>query len=120
MGEWCDLCELWGGVWHLRLVVKGSVFAQGKTAMGTTGRMLNASGTGFVGAEGTNGLPDTVVTETQNATEAKPTILDVNRQWIQHGLLRLGSLRKLEFEIVDDDVPHDTRAKFCAELGAAL
>lgn len=50
----------------------------------------------------------------------KVCILDVERDWVAHGLCRMTSLRWLEVELEDEDISRETKLAFCVELQSVL
>jgi hypothetical protein len=102
LGEWWELCRLWKGVWGLRLGVKGAVCEK---------RKVEVDGT--VGWNGELGTVD-------EQLEPDNGILDVNAEWVQHGLLQMKELRWIEIEIEDEDVSRETKIAFCGQLEEAF
>lgn len=118
IGEWKDLCGLWsgemetgnGGLWGLRLGIKGRVSAH-------------------VMGEAVDGSGGVSVAFTEAATEEDNTykfqnrqkgVLNVDAQWIIQGLTQITALRWLEIEIEDDDISPDIKVDFCVNLGLKL
>lgn len=102
-GEWWELCGLWKGVWGLRLGVKGAV---GDEKI----RMVDGSG-GWNGEHG-----EAVAGE----EEKERGVLDVNAEWVKHGLLQMRQLRWVEIELEDEDVSREEKLRFCASLEEAF
>ncbi|KAK0101295.1 hypothetical protein ONS95_006472 [Cadophora gregata] len=91
VGEWRELCGLWGGVRNLKLTIKGGLFVDA-------------------------GVAGTLTSESSGQPEGKISILNTDCEWVSHGLQELSSLRTLELEIEDTDVPSETKMAFCASL----
>lgn len=117
-GEWKDLCGLWsgdietgeGGLWGLRLGIKGRVGAY------VVGEGIDRSGGVSVvfkepGSEGDD------IDEEQNRQKG---LLDVGAQWVTEGLAQIKALRWLEVEIEDDDISQNAKVDFCVKLGQKL
>jgi hypothetical protein len=98
--DWKALCGLWGGVWELRLCVKGSV------GMGVMDGSL-----GFNGEWELDG---------ESIVEQEKIVLDVRREWVSDGLVKMKNLRVLELEIEDVDVEREVKLEFCRELEELL
>ncbi|PVH75051.1 hypothetical protein DL98DRAFT_16099 [Cadophora sp. DSE1049] len=96
VGEWRELCGLWSGVQNLKLTIKGGLFVDAAAARTST------SGS------------------SEQQTGGKFSILDTDREWVSHGLQKLTSLRTLELEIEDTDVPSKSKMAFCAALEKCL
>jgi hypothetical protein len=117
-GEWKDLCELWsgnvetgeGGLWGLRLGIKGRVGAY------VVGEAIDGSGGVSVAFKepGTGGAD---IDDYQNMQKG---ILDVDAQWITQGLAQMKALRWLEVKIEDNDISQDAKVDFCVNLGRRL
>lgn len=117
-GEWKDLCDLWsgnvetgeGGLWGLRLGIKGrvSAYVVGETVDGSGGVSVAFREPGTEGAD---------IDDYQNMQKG---ILDVDAQWITQGLAQMKALRWLEVEIEDDDISQDAKVDFCVKLGRKL
>jgi hypothetical protein len=103
-GEWWELCGLWKGVWGLRLGVKGAVGGEKKE--------VDEPG-GWNGELGQ-------VEEVGNEERKERGILDVNAEWVQHGLLLMKELRWVEIEIDDEDAEREEKIRFCGELEGAF
>ena len=114
-GEWEDLCGLWsgdvetgeGGLWGLRLGIKGrvSAYVVGEAVDGSGGVSVALKEPGTDGAD---------IGEYQNKRKG---LLDVDAQWITEGLAQMKALRWVEVEIEDNDISRDTKVDFCVNLG---
>lgn len=93
--EWESLCLLWKGVRGLRLFFKGSL-----------GRKKNVSFS-EIGWQGM-GMGD------------GENLLDVRREWVVGGLLRLVNLRYLEVEVEDVMISREIKLGFCGQLEEAF
>jgi hypothetical protein len=117
-GEWKDLCNLWsgnvetgqGGLWGLRLGIKGRVGAY------VVGEAVDGSGGVSVAFEEL-GIGEAGVDDYQNMQKG---ILDTDARWITQGLAQMKALRWLEVEIEDNDISQDTKVDFCVNLGRKL
>ncbi len=118
IGEWKDLCGLWsgdmengeGGLWGLRLGIKGRVGAHivGEAIDGSGGVSVIFMGSATEGH---------IIDQYQNRQKV---LLDVDAQWITQGLAQMKALRWLEVEIEDDDISRNAKVDFCANLGKKL
>jgi hypothetical protein len=118
VGEWRELCELWEGVWGLRLGIKGSVVLDGRKAAD-----VEVDGErGWNGEGGKWSAPSN--TDSEFSEEKKKHqergILNVQMEWVINGLLSMKSLRWIELEIEDEDVDRGVKLEFCAELETTL
>jgi hypothetical protein len=98
--DWKAVCGLWRGVWELRLCVKGSV------GMGMMDGSLGFNGEWELDADA--------------MIEQSGILLDVRREWVADGLVKMKSLRVLELEIEDVDVEREVKLAFCRELEEVL
>lgn len=116
--EWKDLCYLWsgdvetgeGGLWGLRLGIKGRVGTY------VVGEAVDGSGGVSVAFEEL-GTEEAGVDDYQNMQKG---ILDIDAQWITQGLAQMKALRWLEVEIEDNDISQDTKVDFCVNLARKL
>ncbi len=108
-GEWKDLCGLCGGeengqgsggLWGLRLGIMGRVGGDGAG----------------IEIDGSGGESDD--SETEGGRES--AILSPSAKWVTEGLLQMISLRWLEIEIEDEEIPKDQKVQFCLSLGRKL
>jgi hypothetical protein len=116
--DWCELCGLWSGVWRLKLAIKGSIVIEKAKA-------APLSATTPIPQSVSDPSPDDIISNgvgkgKQSTAQEDTTILDVDRQWISHGLSSLRNLRTIEIEIEDEDVPRARKIAFCAELSRFL
>jgi hypothetical protein len=108
VGEWKDLCGLWagdvngdGGLWGLRLGIKGRL----------TAVSMEIDGSVTPGAE---------MIDDQDYQRRLKGALDVDAEWVTQGLALMRSLRWLVFDIGDENVKREDKIAFCAELGRKL
>jgi hypothetical protein len=101
--EWGELCDLWRGVWGLRLGIKGSVKLKKSTAYD------------YIEEGGIWVRPEEIAIIEEEPKKEKG-ILDMEQEWVSEGLLQMKNLRWLELEIEDQDVDREDKIRFCGEL----
>ena len=113
VSEWRELCELWDGVWGLRLRVKGSMVVDGMAGDAET----------KVGWNGESGKwTSSLDAESETHPSLEPIgpkergLLNVQMEWVNDGLLKMNSLRWIELEVEDEDIDRCVKLEFCAEL----
>ena len=90
VGQWRELCGLWSGIRNLKLTIKGGL------------------------------VIDTRSSGSSEHISGRLSVLNTNCEWVSHGLMALTSLRTLELEIEDTDVPSESKMAFCAALERCL
>jgi hypothetical protein len=103
-GEWWELCEMWRGVWGVRLGIKGGVGEKREEVDGSVGWNGELGG----------------VNKSKVKEGKEKGILDVRKEWVVDGLLHMRNLRWIELEIEDEDVEREVKLQFCAELEEAF
>jgi hypothetical protein len=114
IGEWKELCELWCGVWGLRLRIKGRVaLEQARDANHTARESLEDT------ENADRSSQEDIVKKNAETTKLNG-VLDVGTDWVVNGLLTMESLKWVELEIEDEHVERDVKLVFCWDLEAAL
>ena len=109
--EWRELCELWGGVWGLRLALKGSIVR-------TPGSEADPDGS--VGWNGEWGSWARDQGSEKDQELPQESLLDIDQVWIKQGLCEMRSLRWVEIEIEDEAVTREEKVAFCRALEETL
>ncbi|KAI9055094.1 hypothetical protein LZ554_000059 [Drepanopeziza brunnea f. sp. 'monogermtubi'] len=131
LGEWRELCALWGEVWIVKLTIKGSLRVnlrqidpgEPSSSAAPEGATTSASASASASASSRPPLSPYPIFLSPSADAVpanKKCILDVGSDWVLHGLLALDSLRYLELEMGDADVSREEKLVFCADLEALL
>lgn len=95
---WLELCKLWRGIRTLQLKIKGRVLAK-----------YDAEEAPSLPAENPPPLP-----------AGKSYVMDVDGDWITHGLELMSNLRRIDLSIETRTVAEDVKIAFCKALSGKL
>lgn len=107
--EWEEICNVWQGVWGVRLAIKGNVKSKSGARYDHAGIYIRPEEQVYAA----------MMMGIQSIAEDKG-VLDIDASWVKRGLCDMKSLKWLEIGIHDEVITKQEKMKFCEELARVL